>query len=850
MAIQGGPTMAPADHQESSIDGPDADGALAQQITEQVAKANRLRREDETDDAERLMIAAAYQAEERGLHETEPGLVVPVWVMLGRTRARSGAHAAALGAFERAEALCRHAGDDLVLAKVLQRLARSAQRADNHERAAKALAEAQRIYDAASQPAKAAGVIAERARMAFESRDFAAARKGFESVRGLARERDDRPALADAENDLGNVLAATGDLQGALEHYGEAEQLFRDLDLSEGLADCHRNTARAKALLASVVSPEDSEPPAGATWAPVARRSSDQGDKEIGTQLAAYRLALQETARLFPLAAGARNLNDALDATLSATLEIIGAERAAVLLHGRSGALEFHRGRNSAGEVLDGETMRVSRTITAAVAANGRALYAEDLKADPELAAASSIQDQGLRSAMAAALRLPATEAALAASGESQDTPAPVTEDHAAVMGVLYVDSRSKGHFGELEVLLFEAVASAAAQALRTTRLAQALRKEKDRTDALNEALSRSVERQERELVVARASRDRARRQLSLRHDYGNIIHVSPKMREVLRLLDRVTETQLPVLITGESGTGKELIARAIHENGQRKEAAFVSVNCAALSGTVLESELFGHVKGSFTGAVDDRPGLFEMANEGTLFLDEIGDMPVEMQSRLLRALQEGEIRPVGGKSVMKVDVRVVAATHQKLRDMVRDGQFREDLYYRLNVITVGVPPLRDRREDILPLCAHFLDQIARVEAQQAGSPDAVLQISLEREAQALLTRYRWPGNVRELLNTLRALSTFATDGIITEEATARILADQPHSSNSDGSSGVIPEDQSLKDIERLCIEQRLNAYSWRQTETARSLGIDRKTLYRKIRDYELSPDHPSSSSD
>ena len=226
----------------------------------------------------------------------------------------------------------------------------------------------------------------------------------------------------------------------------------------------------------------------------------------------------------------------------------------------------------------------------------------------------------------------------------------------------------------------------------------------------------------------------------------------SPPMQKVYALLERLTQADVPVLIQGETGTGKELVARALHEHGRRRGKRFVAVNCAAVPANLLESELFGHQKGAFTGAIADRPGQFVVADGGTLFLDEIGDMPHDMQAKLLRALQEGEVRPVGSNRTQKVDVRVVAASHKDLTALVREGRFRQDLYYRLNVVAIELPPLRQRGADLPLLIRAFLERLAR----QQGRPVP----ELSERALAALVAHRWPGNVRELENELsRALA-------------------------------------------------------------------------------------------
>jgi transcriptional regulator with GAF, ATPase, and Fis domain len=235
----------------------------------------------------------------------------------------------------------------------------------------------------------------------------------------------------------------------------------------------------------------------------------------------------------------------------------------------------------------------------------------------------------------------------------------------------------------------------------------------------------------------------------------------SPAMQKVFDLLERVVASDVAVLIQGETGTGKELVAKALHEHGRRKAKPFLAENCAAVPADLLESELFGHKKGSFTGAVADRPGHFVAADGGTVFLDEIGDMPLAMQSKLLRVLQEGEVRPVGSNKVVHVDVRIVAASNKDLRAMCREGSFREDLYFRLAVVTIQLPPLRERKGDVRHLVRFFLERMAEEMGREAVVTD---------EALALLDRWRWPGNVRELENEIRRAVALSDDAIGPED--------------------------------------------------------------------------------
>jgi serine/threonine-protein kinase PknK len=299
-------------------------------------------------------------------------------------------------------------------------------------------------------------------------------------------------------------------------------------------------------------------------------------------------------------------------------------------------------------------------------------------------------------------------------------------------------------------------------------------------------------------------------------------------MQRMLSLLDRVAPTPMPVLLQGESGTGKELVARAIHDNSPRAHRPFVAENCGAIPETLLESTLFGHVRGAFTGADRARAGLFEAADGGTLFLDEIGEMSPAMQSRLLRVLQEGEVRPVGGERVRRVDVRVVAATHRDLPDMVSRGAFREDLYYRLAVIVVRVPALRDRREDIPDLVAHFLRQGARRD------------VSIDRAALAAICAAPWPGNVRQLQSEVLRAVVLAEDLIRTEHLTVSTETAPGARAPTGGHTGLDLRN-AVEDVERAMVLQALTSHGGNQTHAAKTLGLSRFGLQKKLKRLGIS---------
>jgi DNA-binding NtrC family response regulator len=307
---------------------------------------------------------------------------------------------------------------------------------------------------------------------------------------------------------------------------------------------------------------------------------------------------------------------------------------------------------------------------------------------------------------------------------------------------------------------------------------------------------------------------------------FDELVGGSPAMHEAYDLIDRVASSDATVLVTGESGTGKEVVARAIHGRSHRRAGPFVAINCAAVPETLLESELFGHAKGAFTDAKSDAPGLFRLANRGTLFLDEIGDMPLALQPKLLRVLQERTVRPVGGRGEVPVDVRVVAATNRDLESAVEEGRFREDLYYRINVVHIPLPPLRARTGDILPLAAHFLAHFA---ARAGKSVTGIAPAAAEK-----LASYAWPGNVRELQNCMeRAVALTRFEQIGTDDLPEKVR-DYRRSHvlvASDDPSELVP----LEEVERRYIARVMEAVHGNKTAAARILGIERKRLYRML---------------
>jgi transcriptional regulator with GAF, ATPase, and Fis domain len=469
---------------------------------------------------------------------------------------------------------------------------------------------------------------------------------------------------------------------------------------------------------------------------------------------------------------------------------------------------------------------RLSMGIAARVLESGRPVLAVDATEDERFSGMASVEDLRLRSVMCLPVLL-------------QDR----------IVGVLYVDNRlQQSAFSQDDLELVELFASQAAVAILNSRRVGELRERNQRLEqsrqqiaSLNEQLGRKVRDRDTELAVVRAELGRERG----RYDYTSIVGASDGMRAVFQQLDRIIESELPVLIHGESGTGKELIARAIHFNGPRRERPFVTENCAALPDTLLESELFGHAKGAFTGAHRQKQGLFEQANGGTLFLDEIGDMSPQMQKKLLRVLQEGEFRPLGMDRKVKVDVRLLAASHRDLEELVRNGDFREDLYYRIHVLTVDLPPIRERREDIPLLAEHLLARAAR----EASRPVP----AVPHEVMSALVAHDWPGNVRELENEMRRLVVLARDEVTLDLLSPAVR--ERRSAGSPAQAQALAENPgdiraAVADLERRSIETALAQAGGNKSKAAGLLGISRFALQRKLDKYDIGATRRAAGSE
>jgi serine/threonine-protein kinase PknK len=518
-----------------------------------------------------------------------------------------------------------------------------------------------------------------------------------------------------------------------------------------------------------------------------------------------------EAARLWRLLELTRALNTThdlekiLDHAADAALHALEAERAFIILR-EGGEVRFEVAKNFDQEIVRDPEAKTSRTILADVLKSGEAILTEDAGTDAELSSIASVGRLRLRSLLCVPVKV-----------------------KGKVEGALYIDNRfRRGAFGDSDRRLLEAIADHCGIAIETARLLAETRAARSRAEELADGLRGACQSQRIELSRLTEALAQRVQDGTLKHDYAFIIGRSPPVRKVLALLDRVTDSDIPVLVTGESGTGKELVARALHLNGPRKAQPFICENFAAIPESLGESELFGHVKGAYTGAVADRPGLFELAHGGTLFLDEIGDMSVTLQKKLLRVLQEGEVRRVGGSKPISIDVRIVAATNKDLMDAVRKSEFREDLYYRLNVVEVKLPALRERLEDIPALVEHFL--------AKAADDDGRPKRGISREALRHLARRPWPGNVRELENAIRRLAALGGD-VISQRDVLEIEGE-----GNEGRTGEKGAFKTIDELEREHIERVLGACSWKPTEAARILGISYTTLWRKMKAFGFRP--------
>jgi transcriptional regulator with GAF, ATPase, and Fis domain len=529
----------------------------------------------------------------------------------------------------------------------------------------------------------------------------------------------------------------------------------------------------------------------------------------------------KEVARLRKLVSWIRRLTNERDLDrllalmLDSVVELTGAERGFLMLldgEGKEGRIRV--ARNFDLDALRKPTFKVARGIANGVARDGQAVVSTNADEDPRIRAHGDTGALYLRSVACVPVRV---------------GPRP--------LGAVYLDSRFERGVFELDDLPFlVSFADQAAVALENARLHEEAQRAAREVEELNGILRGRVEQQEAELQAVQTLYARAAADARTKYRYDQIVGQSPAMRELFFLLDRVTDTDVPVFLYGESGSGKELAARAIHFNGPRRDGPFVPENCAAIPESLFESELFGHTRGSVTGAVADKKGLFQLAHKGTLFLDEVAELPMAMQAKLLRVLQEREVRPVGAKKAVAVDVRLLTASNRRLAEQVRRGRFREDLFHRIHVIEVPVPPLRRRPSDIPLLVDHLLRRIADRRGDEAPKP-------LTPAALALLQRYPWPGNVRELENELWRAHTLS-GGEITPESLSGQVRGAKTGGRQGGRTLKTAVREAVREVERGLITEALRVEKGNKSAVARRLGISRPTLDAKMERLKI-PRHP-----
>lgn len=468
-----------------------------------------------------------------------------------------------------------------------------------------------------------------------------------------------------------------------------------------------------------------------------------------------------------------RDIDPLLKSILQIAMEVMGAERGFILMLDENQKLTLRIAQNMTEEQA-ADLSQVSQSVLRQVMEKGEPIISFDALTDDRFQGAQSIRIQRIKSIMAVPLTMKTRH-----------------------IGAIYLDSlERRAGFQEESLPFITAFANQAAIAIENAQLYAALQEE-------NRLLKKQVQTS---------------------YSFKEIVGRSQEMKKVYELMESIIDSDITVLISGESGTGKELVARALHYNGPRKEKPFMALFCGALPENLLESELFGHKKGAFTGATADKKGLFETADGGTFFLDEIGDLSLKIQTELLRVIQEGEIKRIGENHLRHVDVRIIAATNKDIEELVKTGQFREDLYYRINVIKIHLPPLRKREGDI-PLLAHyFLDKYAAKSKKQVQgfSPEAI-----ER-----LIHHQWHGNIRELENTIeRAV-------LLTRE-----LFIQPENFQLPESEVRLPEKMSLKDFEKQIVQKTLTENEENISKTAEQLGVSRRWLHYRLKEWQDEED-------
>ncbi len=525
--------------------------------------------------------------------------------------------------------------------------------------------------------------------------------------------------------------------------------------------------------------------------------------------------------------ASERDLDRLLTRVTDHAIALTAAERGFILLAKADGRLQAHAARDRSGELASEAHAQFSQSVAAKVVQTGEPVITDSARSDERLKQAASVHNLMIQAIACVPIR-------------SADPVAPV-------IGALYVETRgTSGALFADEIPTLAAFADQAAIAIDSARLiaenhsrAEELARTNVELEAARDKLEELLGRRTEQLATVRRDLKQVRAELRSHFGYGGLVGTSAAMRKLYAVIDRIKDTDVPVLISGESGVGKEVVARAVHASGPRAKKAFLGVNCGAIPENLLESELFGNVRGAFTGADKDRNGLFREADGGTLLLDEVGELPMKMQAALLRVLQERCVRPVGAAKEEPVDVRVVAATNRDLQKMVEDGTFREDLYYRLHVIELPVPPLRARIDDLPSLIDHFLGLFsARYRRERK---------SVARDAVRTLTSFDWPGNVRQLEHVLLNAWLMSEGNELTIDdfelpgAVRASVAPPPRLSEPPVKGGASARSRAeFKDAERERILAALAASNWNRVKAAKMIGLPRRTFYRRLKEFGI----------
>jgi len=699
-------------------------------------------------------------------------------------------------AYRKAEQLAQDQGDDLFLARVWNNLAVLARRRGNFAEALENFAKAYEVFHAFANFEDLAEHLVQYVAAEYAVGRFPRAETLVTELRSVAdRLLDPKPRLEAVDRygrwlRLGETFAADAsawDLEAVLqnlEHRGDDPERIR-----QQLRTLHDRLPVA--LQVSFVDRYD--------W----KRWIENKIAAAPPLIPKGRPAMQILESL-ALISRELLLEDDMDRVLKnlmdAAMRLSGAENGFLVLRSEDSegpipGFSVVVARNVAKEALESKEFAFSLSAIRQAMESGQPVVTDNALQDPRFSQAKSVQLHELKSILA-----------LPVNGRR------------GILGVFYLDHRFEAAlFDEEQLKALRAFADQAALALQKAQMIEDLKKANAHLTGQVEEQSDQLHRMQMELAESR---------LKLKYEYSEIVGRSPKMVEVLSLVDKITDSRISVWVFGESGTGKESIARALHFNSGRAKQPFVAENCSALPETLMESELFGHKRGAFTHADKDKKGILEYAHRGTIFLDEIADLSLNLQAKLLRFLQEGEIRPLGSNEVVKVDVRVVSASNKDLQEMVEQGKFREDLYFRLNGVTIHLPPLRDRMEDLPLLVDHFLKKLSATE----GKEPARLSMEVLRQ----FMNYPWPGNIRELQNTLETASLFAENGMIGLKALAfkPILLGKKKAMKNLMMKTVAKEAMD-PELEKILLSIRDNGYH--KGNAAKAMGISRRNLYTKL---------------